>query len=182
MGFRFSKLQIPRNATITEAYLRFTSKSDRTGAAEFTVRSEDTANAEPFTAANNSVTSRQWNTPGVTWVPGDWSTNVAIESDNIGEVLQQVVDRGDWCSGNAMSFNITGTGQEREAYSVESSDPAANINPAQLIVRYDESTAIDMSDCGQETLEVRISQGSDDAEQFAEDSVYAGGQSRGSSC
>ncbi len=167
VGLRFGDLQIPRGATVVEAYLRFTANGSHDNDSTLTVRSEATADAAPFGGNNRAISSRNWNPSGVSWEAGEWVQDATAESSNIGAVIQQVVNRDDWCSGRAMAFNITGIGEHRHAYSFESST-ASNVTPPQLVVKYDVSTARSMADCGQGRYEARIAQGSDDAEQIVE--------------
>jgi uncharacterized repeat protein (TIGR01451 family) len=123
IGLRFNNLTIPSNATISNASIKFRGISadgynSNSGSANFTIQAEDTDNPSTFSSVDYSVSNKTKTSASVNWQPSSWSTNGTYSSPNIASVVQEVVDRGGWSSGNSMIFIITGTGS-RSAYSYD---------------------------------------------------------------
>ncbi len=123
VGIRFRNVVVPAGATVTSAYLQFTTDEVSTGPSALTLRAEAKANAAAFTGAVNAVTSRPTTTEGVSWSPGDWTlVNQAgpeQRTPDLAALVQAVVDLNGWGPGNAMAFQVSGTGV-RKARSFES--------------------------------------------------------------
>ena len=79
------------------------------------IQMENTGNSAVFAAVNNNITDRATTNASVNWQPQAW--NVVNEvgerqrTPDLSNLLQEVVDRNDWASGNAISFIITGNGR-----------------------------------------------------------------------
>ena len=131
IGIRFPGVNIPQGAVITGATLTFTALSNASGAASFDFVAEASDDAASYTSANNNVDGRPSTTASVNWVPGNWSTNQTYTTPDVSSLIQEVVNRGGWQSGNALAIKITGSGF-READGFDS-------NPADaptLVVSY----------------------------------------------
>lgn len=135
VGIRFTGLNIPQGATITSAYVQFTADggaSNNGNPASFTVVGHDADNAPVFTTTNNNISSivtRPRTTATVLWsgIP-TWAggaSGVAQQTADIATIVQEIVDRPGWTSGNAMVFIINPTtspgGNHRDAESVDGS-------------------------------------------------------------
>lgn len=106
-NLRFTNLTVPQGATITDARLTLYARGNRTGAAAtdfVTIGAEQVDNATQVTSYANH-TSRMGNV-GVTvdWLMTNMTVNQALESPNLAAVVQQVVNRAGWVSGNAIQF------------------------------------------------------------------------------
>lgn len=123
VGMRFNAVTIPKDATITNAYLQFT--VDETGSSAATalqIWGQAADNASTFTTTTNNISSRA-KTASVSWSPTAWSTVGAAGPDqrtpDIKAVIQEIVSRPGWASGNALVLIITGTDANKrvaEAY------------------------------------------------------------------
>lgn len=115
VGMRFNGLTIPQGATITNAYVQF--KGDETGttATSLTIQGEAANNAPTFTTASSNISSRPRTTATVAWSPPSWTMVGQVGPDqqtpNIASVIQEIVNRPDWASGNSLVIIITGTGK-----------------------------------------------------------------------
>lgn len=121
VGLRFPGLQVPRGATVTSAYVQFTTSAVTTAAASLEVRVQQSGDAAPISGNAFNLSSRLASASApVGWAPVPWSTVGAAGSDQrtpgIAQGLQQVVARGDWNAGNAVLVLVTGTGK-RTAWS-----------------------------------------------------------------
>lgn len=111
-GIRFQNVGIPKGATITSATLNFVPAADGIGdAPTLIVKGEASDNAVAYGTSSNSLspTSRSRTTAQTRWTPGDWIvTNppVAVEGPNVTSIVQEIVNRSNWCGNNAMAFYI----------------------------------------------------------------------------
>ncbi len=137
-GFRFQNIQLPQGAIVQNAYLEFTAYGDDSSAAEFTIRAEDSDNAPASGTANaDDFNDKSYDSATVTWanVPA-WSTNMNYRTPDITSLVQPIVNKSNWTSGNAIFFALDGTGLRR-ASSYEANAATA----ARLVISYEDSTA-----------------------------------------
>ncbi len=139
-GVRFTDLAIPKNSRILNAYIQFTvdATNKNTDPTNLQIFAQDSDNPVTFDpTVNFNISSRPRLTDSIAWnIPaGSWATvgqaGADQRSTNIASLVQKLVNRNAWTSGNAMAFFITGRGL-REA---ESYDKSVT-NCAQLIVEY----------------------------------------------
>jgi type IV pilus assembly protein PilY1 len=109
VGARFVDLDIPQGATITGAYLDMTARSTNNGAAQWTIRGDDTDSASPFGINNSDLSNRDSTTATVSFNPGRWAANEQYTSADLADVVQEIVDRDGWCGGNDLALIIEGT-------------------------------------------------------------------------
>jgi hypothetical protein len=119
VGMRFANLTVPRGATITRAYLQFQAKEAQSEVTNLTIRAQAADNATNFTTA---ISTRARTTAQATWAPPTWATvneaGLNQRTPDLAAVIQQVVSRTGWVSGNALVLVINGTGH-RTAWSFE---------------------------------------------------------------
>ncbi|NIS80819.1 MAG: hypothetical protein GTO14_11550, partial [Anaerolineales bacterium] len=121
IGMRFQNITVPRGATITNAYVQFTADVANSGATDLTVYGQDIGTAPTFTSAVNNISGRDRTSATVNWVPPAWTggdQGVDQRTPNISSIIEEIVGRGDWASGNDLVIIIDGTG-ERQAESYE---------------------------------------------------------------
>lgn len=111
-ALRFTGLGIPQGATIINAYLTvyvadgFDQGVDST--AWVTVGAEQVDNASQLTSASNHESRKTNLGTTVQWGPhGGLAQRAAFVSPNLATVVQEIVDRSGWSSGNAMQFFMT---------------------------------------------------------------------------
>ena len=118
VGMRWTGVTIPAGATITNAWIQFAAKEAHTEATTLTIKAQAADNPATFVTTNGSVSSRPRTTASVTWTPAAWTagqTGAAQQTPNLAAVIQEVVSRPGWMSGNALAMIVTGTGH-RTAY------------------------------------------------------------------
>ena len=113
-GFRFADVVLPRGAQIIEAHLRFTVDGPYNNDLSVAFFGEATGDAEPFSdyqqAADRPLTSAS-----TTWTvtPSDaWSMAATRNSPDLSAVLQEILDRSDWNSGNALAIIAQNAGPD----------------------------------------------------------------------
>ncbi|UJS17547.1 MAG: hypothetical protein L3J17_00415 [Candidatus Jettenia sp.] len=128
IGIRFNGVDIPKNATITNAYIQFKVDEITSEATSLTIQGEDVDNAVTFAAVSRNISLRPRTTAGVSWSPVPWTTVGVSGSDqqtsDISSVIQEIVNRSGWSNGNSLVVIITGTGR-RMAESYEGSQSGA---------------------------------------------------------
>ncbi|MGB5345039.1 MAG: LamG domain-containing protein, partial [Woeseia sp.] len=119
-------LDIPPGATISNAYLQFQVDEATTASANLVVRAQAADDAGTFSASNYNLSSRPLSTAAVNWSPVGWPAVGDRGEDqrtpDLSAIIQEIVDRPGWASGNALVIVIDGTGT-RIAESYEG-DPA----------------------------------------------------------
>jgi hypothetical protein len=131
VGLRFTGITLPPGAVVTNAYVQFRTDEVGTGAASLTVRAQAADNAATFAATNFNLTTRPTTGAAAAWAPPDWPTvgaaGTAQRTSNLSTVLQEVLNRPGWASGNALVLLVTGTA-DRTAEAFEgSTDPTLHI-------------------------------------------------------
>jgi hypothetical protein len=134
VGVYFDDIDIPQGAEIVEAYIQFTAAGSDNNTANFTIKGHDVNHSYKFKSKKRDISRRTTTSASVNWQPGAWSRNAsgsAQRTSDISSVVQEIVDRGGWRDGYAMSFIITGSG-DREAYTYDGSRGRA----PKLVIRY----------------------------------------------
>lgn len=126
VGLRFTGIDVPAGATILHAYVQFRADEASSVATNLTVGGQASDNAPPFTTAKFNVSSRPDTTASVPWAPPAWSlgqAGSAQRTPDLSAVVQEIVSRPGWGSGNALVLVITGSGK-RVAEPFEGGFPA----------------------------------------------------------
>ncbi|WP_299245345.1 fibronectin type III domain-containing protein [uncultured Aquimarina sp.] len=152
IGLRFRSLALPKNATITSAYLQFTADESNSANAELEIALHNSSNSPAFTTASNNVSNRSVFSNKVTWDPSAWSSGQngsAQRSPDLKNIVQQLVNKSSWVSGNNASFIITGKGvslTNTSAKRVADSYEGGAGKAARLIINYttDDSIPVDI--------------------------------------
>lgn len=102
-GMRFRSIALPQGATITAAHLTLTCQASTSGTKVYAViEGEDTNDANRFSDYDN-FEDRNRTTRQVTWDNiSPWNTDNNYQSPDIRRIIQEIVDRSGWRSGNDM--------------------------------------------------------------------------------
>ncbi|WP_372882523.1 GDSL-type esterase/lipase family protein, partial [Psychromonas sp.] len=135
VGLRFDNLGIPNGATIEQAYIQFNVDESNTNAASLEIRGEAVDSATIFTSDYFNISNRRTTSNMISWEPVAWNTVHAQGGDqrtpDLRDVIQEIINRNGWQSGNALAIIITGSG-ERTAESYEGDQTKA----PQLYIEY----------------------------------------------
>jgi type II secretory pathway pseudopilin PulG len=114
VGIRFTNVVVPPGETISNAYIQFQVDETSSGVTSLTIEGEAVDDAAQFTSAAYDISSRPRTSASVSWTPSAWTTVGARGADqrttDISPVLQEIVDRPGWSSGNAIVIIIDGSG------------------------------------------------------------------------
>lgn len=111
VGLRFTNVQIPQGAIVDSAYLEVYSHEEENDQALITIIGEATDNAETFDL-DNLITDRKQTNDSVLWnVNEKWTIWTKYKSADFAQVIQEIVDRNGWKSGNALAIFLKGSDQ-----------------------------------------------------------------------
>lgn len=115
VGLRFRSLPIPQGASVTNAYIQFTTDSASSEVTSLNIKAQATDNAGAFTSTTYNVSTRNTGTAVTTWQPSPWlaagETGLNQRTPDLSGVITEVVNRSGWLPGNSMVFIITGSGR-----------------------------------------------------------------------
>ncbi len=127
-GLRFNGMTVPQGASIVNAYIQFEVDEVNTGVTSLTIQGEATDDALTFSSSGGNISNRARTAALVPWDPAPWTSRGAAGIDqqtpDIRSIVQEIVNRPGWTSGNSMVIIITGTG-ERTAESFDGVAAAA---------------------------------------------------------
>jgi hypothetical protein len=114
IGLRFTGIEIPKGATITNAYIQFTADEIGSTSAALVIRGNDVGDAAAFASTANNVSSRAVTDASAAWSPAAWTTvgqaGLAQRTTDLSAIVDEIVDRADWASGNDLAFIFRGSG------------------------------------------------------------------------
>jgi hypothetical protein len=137
VGLRFTGIDIPQGAIITKAYIQFQSDEVGSAATSLLIRGEDADDAAAFANVRNNVSSRATTAASAAWAPEAWNTvgqaGLAQRTVDLSDIVEEIVARSGWRSGNDMAFVITGSGT-RTAEAFESGAATAPLLHVEYVV------------------------------------------------
>lgn len=114
---RFQNVSIPKGATIKTAYLKFRDSSQNPSSShsiEIYGVNEDNASAA---TSWSDLTGRDRTSVSVTWnPPGQYDNGTSRATKDISDIVQEIVNRSGWSSGNALMFYLASTGSGQRDY------------------------------------------------------------------
>ncbi len=131
VGLHFEDLAIPAGTTILSASIQFEAAAAAAGTAWVEIHAEHNADATAFSSTWFDLTNRPRTRSNVVWRPASWQAPGQLQfTDDLGALVQEVVDLPGWQPGNGMSFFFEGLIGTRP---VRSSEGGGEI---QLLVEY----------------------------------------------
>ena len=156
IGLRFNGLFIPPGAIVTNATIQFTADESQSDPTVLNIFAEASDHAAAFATNANNLGARLLTPLSVPWSPTAWTagqSNATQLTPNLAGLVQEIVSRPGWGSGNAMAFFITGTGHR----TADAFDKAGG-SPARLTISYTTPTPL-------LTLTTTVNSSANDAEQ-----------------
>lgn len=113
IGLRFG-LNVPQGAQITEANLQFTVDEVTNDATDLVIWAQAIDDAPGFTANTGDISGRASTLATVAWSPEPWlavgDSAEAQSTNNLNQLIEEIVNRPGWRSGNHIALVISGTG------------------------------------------------------------------------
>ena len=102
-GMRFLNLAIPPGSTILNANIVFQADESDAGATNLIIYGQAVDDALTFSSSAFDISSRPTTSATVSWVNlPPWSTNGNYQTPDISGVIQEIIDRPGWASGNSI--------------------------------------------------------------------------------
>jgi hypothetical protein len=115
VGIRFNNVNIPQGSTITSANIQFQADETDSVATNLVIEGEATDHALAYTTSVGSISARIRTQATIAWAPPPWTSigeaGPNQQTPDISAIVQEVVGRSGWQSGNALGIVITGSGQ-----------------------------------------------------------------------
>jgi hypothetical protein len=115
VGLRFTNLVVPSGATILAAYIQFAADAAHGDPANLVLAGQAADDPMTFSTIKHDISDRPRTAASVSWSPTPWTvvgeTGASQRTAEIRTIIQELVDRPGWSSGNAMAIIITGTGK-----------------------------------------------------------------------
>jgi hypothetical protein len=110
LGLRFNNVNVPQGATITSAKLQFFSLQGQWITVDVQIAAEASDNAQTFSSTSKPsqrtlTTAKVNHSSNVSWAANTW-----YDMDDMSAVVQEVVNRSGWQSGNSLVIILKGTG------------------------------------------------------------------------
>jgi outer membrane protein assembly factor BamB len=122
VGMRFTNIPIKRGEHITRATIQFAVDEPTDEATQLAFQVEETGNAAAFTADDKNLSQRPRSEQTVEWKPEPWGKDdgagLKQKTPDLAPLIQHIVDREDWKTGNALAILVTGSGK-RIAHSID---------------------------------------------------------------
>lgn len=119
VGVIFRNISLPNNAAIANAYLEFTAyQTSSSNVASLTIAGADEDDVGNYNRYSRYILRDMRKTTSVAWsgIP-KWYKNYTYQSPSLTPIVQQIVARSGWDSGNDMMFILANFSGERGAYS-----------------------------------------------------------------
>ncbi|MCG8404495.1 MAG: hypothetical protein MI923_04770 [Phycisphaerales bacterium] len=177
VGFRFRNVNVPQGANITAAYVEMRAADSNSENTDLTIFGQDADTTSEF-SGSSSISGRPKTSASVTWnnVP-NWTSNQVYQTPELKTIIQEIVDRGGWSSGNSMvimlrSDDLNGKRMvvSYDSGSGDDDDGGGGSATAPLLhIEYTPGPALMLSDhdAGQEPDAFTESGGETDAELYA---------------
>jgi type IV pilus assembly protein PilY1 len=165
VGFRFQNVNVPKGATITNAYLKFGSGISADGAANLEIRGQKSGDAAAFQEVALGISGRPQTGAKVDWnasstIPlSAWTEGQSYRTPDLKTVVQEIINQSDWCGGNSMAFAVTST-DNTSVRNVVSFDASPDLAPA-LHIEFDPNT-IPSNTCVNQTYFTSVKNAKDD--------------------
>ena len=115
VGLRFRGVGIPRNATILNAHVQFKVDEVNTESTSLTIRGQASDNTSTFSTSSGNISSRPLTKASVSWQPSSWTsvgaTGSAQKTPSLTSIVQEIVNRSGWSSGNSLAIIVRGSGE-----------------------------------------------------------------------
>lgn len=141
ISLRFLNVTIPQGATINSAKIRFVALSTKSPNVTTRIQGVDEDNTAQFDVSpdpQDTARERTKTTASVNWNGVIAETAEAnLDTPDITSIVQEIVDRGGWASGNAMGFFLSDNGSSGGEYISVYEYASGTTKTAILIVDYD---------------------------------------------
>lgn len=150
VGLRFQNITIPKNSTINSAHIQFTVDETDDEDTNVVIYGEDTSSANEY-SSSSKISPRAHTSSFINWTIPEWDNAGDSESDqktpDIKSIVQEIINRTDWNSGNNMAFIIKPGSNCDSSDCQRTAESSGNQGP-ELIIDYTENNPSPCSGTG----------------------------------
>ncbi len=114
VGIRFTGVSVPNGATILSASIQFVADEVSTDPTSLIIEGEAIDDAVTFQNVSGNITARERTGQNIAWSPAPWNIRGEAGPDqqtpDLSFIIQEIISRPGWATGNALVVIITGTG------------------------------------------------------------------------
>jgi hypothetical protein len=129
LGFRFQNIAIAQAATVQNAYMVAYIDNAANDEPNHPINAQAADNAGTFTSSANDITNRTLTSATTTWSSTDLGAPGSFTTPALTSLVQEVVNRAGWASGNSMVFVIVGSATATRDLVVAAQDHATDPSP-----------------------------------------------------
>ena len=118
-AIRFEKIQIPRDARISRAYLKWVSASTETSVAEFAIGAELSADSPRISLRARDLSRRPFSASETRWRVAGWQAGESITTADLASLVGQVTGQRSWQPGNSVTLFIRTLTGSRSVWAIE---------------------------------------------------------------
>jgi Tfp pilus tip-associated adhesin PilY1 len=126
VGIRFQNIAVPQGGIIHNAYIEFdVDEDENTNPTNLDIYGEAQDNPGAFTTNDNDISARDRTNQFIEWdnLP-DWNNGEQHQTPDLKSIVQEIIGRPGWASGNAMVFTLSGAGKRvAESYDGDGEPP-----------------------------------------------------------
>jgi len=113
VGVRFRNVAVPSGSIITNAYIIFTSDETDDVDTSLIIHGQAGGNPPKFASSDWNISNRPTTTASASWrnIPEWSSVGTPHKTANLKDIVQEIINRGDWSDGNSMAFIVSGSGK-----------------------------------------------------------------------
>lgn len=115
VGLRFEEINIPRGTKIRSATIQFATDETSSDATKLVIQAVNSVNPPPFVDKKNNISARPLLPRKIDWSPEPWKkqdeSGELQRTPDVAKLIQELVNRPVWKSGNPIAFVIGGTGK-----------------------------------------------------------------------
>jgi hypothetical protein len=130
VGVRFASVDVPPGAIVVSAHIQFSADESSSGQTALAIQGEASDDAGPLLKDVGNLSGRARTAGAVPWEPAPWVMGASgpdQRTPSLVSLVQEIVDRPGWETGNAMVFVISGAGQRTAHASHGSPDRAPRL-------------------------------------------------------
>lgn len=150
IGMRFITMDIPSGSTITAANITFQADESDSSTVNLYFYGQDTDDADIFTTTNGDISNRELTSNFVGWEGIEaWVTNTDYTTPDLSSVIQEIIDRPGWNTGQDIVIIVNGTSGSRvaESYNGETANaPILRVSYTQSTPGFENSTILSRYD------------------------------------
>jgi hypothetical protein len=135
VGQRFASVTIPQGAYIISAYVTFTAKTPDANPFSTTLYGEAADNSSVFATSSSNISNRSRTSAAVAWsATSNWQGGDVNNTSELKTVVQEIVNRSGWASGNSLSILVQKNIGSRRVQSYDGSTTQAPLLHVEYMV------------------------------------------------